>query len=286
MRYIKKYRIVIVVSAIFFILLGGTRPVFALRAEVSPSEISPGDAFVIKVEGNGFSAAPKAALRGNSLAFTACGVGCFETVDAVGLDMRSGSYPVTVSVGHVRVTVQITVKPTVFPTIRLTLPEKEVILSPRDLARAKREEGLLQSIWQKETPRLWKGDFILPLPTEISTPFGYRRVLNGKRISIHKGIDMRGHEGEKIKACNRGRVVLAKKLFFGGNTLVIDHGMGIYSVYMHLSKFEVQPGDVVSKGQTIGLVGSTGRATGPHLHFSMRVHDISANPVSLTRLPL
>jgi len=282
----KKYRIVIIFLSTFLILLTGAQRVFALRAEALPTEISPGDAFLVKVEGAGVSAAPKAVFRGTHLDFTGCGEGCFETVNALGLDTRPGSYPMAVNVGHTTVKVRITVKPAVFPTIKLTLPEKEVILSPGDLARAKREERLLQSIWQRETPRLWKGDFILPLPTQISTPFGYRRVLNGKRISIHQGIDMRGHEGEQIRACNRGRVVLAKNLFFGGNTLVIDHGMGIYSIYMHLSKFEVQPGDVVSKGQTVGLVGSTGRATGPHLHFSMRVRDISTNPVSLTRLPL
>jgi Peptidase family M23 len=282
----KKYSIIIIFASTLLFLLAAASGVFALRTEVLPSEISPGDAFVVKVEGAGVYTAPQASLGAASLVFTSCGRDCFEAISAFGVDTLPGDYPITVKIGEALANVHVIVRHTVFPTINLTLPEKEVILSPEDLARAKREEKLLESIWKKETPRLWEGDFILPLPTEISTPFGYRRILNKKRISIHRGIDMRGHEGEGIKASNKGRVVLAENLFFGGNTVVLDHGMGIYSIYMHLSKFDVQSGDMVSKGQIVGLVGSTGRATGPHLHFSMKVGDISANPVSFTHLPL
>ncbi|MEJ2696768.1 MAG: M23 family metallopeptidase [Candidatus Sulfobium sp.] len=282
----QKYRFIIILSSLLLILGATLPPAYAMHAEVLPSRISPGDAFVVKVEGPALSASPEAALAGTPLHFTRCGDDCFEAISAFGLDTRPGSYPITVKVGGAVTEIHIAVMRTDFPTISLTLPEKEVILSQRDLDRAKREQTLLESIWQKETPRLWKGDFILPLPTEISTRFGCRRVLNKKRVSVHKGIDMRGRRGEPVKACNSGKVVLAENLFFGGNTVILDHGTGIYSIYMHLSKFDVQPGDMVSKGQTVGLVGSTGRATGPHLHFSMKVLDVSTNPISLTRLPL
>lgn len=281
----KKYRSVITIPSIFFLLLAVVPAAFALSVKVLPAEISPGDAFVVRIEG-AHVLAPEAIMGGSALDLTGCGNGCFEAIDALGLDTRPGSYPITVKVGQTALKVDLTVKKTVFPTINLRLPEKEVILGPKDLERAKREERLLEAIWKKDTPRLWKGDFILPLPTEVSSPFGLRRLMNKERISIHRGIDMKGREGQQIKACNSGRVVLAQNLFFGGNTVVLDHGTGIYSIYMHLSKFDVKPGDIVTKGQTVGLVGSTGRATGPHLHFSIKVLDISTNPVSLTRLPL
>ena len=271
--------------SIFYLLFAVAPSVFALTVKVLPTEISPGDAFVIKVEGAGGSV-PEAAPGGNSLDFTGCGKGCFEAIDSFGVDTHPGSYPIKVKAGQTDLKITVTVKRTVFPTINLTLPEKEVILGAKNLERAKREEKLLEAIWRRDTPRLWEGGFVFPLPTEVSSPFGLRRVMNGERISIHKGIDMKGRAGQKVRACNSGRVVLARNLFFGGNTVVVDHGTGIYSIYMHLSRFDVQPGEKVSKGQTIGLVGSTGRATGPHLHFSVKVGDISTNPVSLIRLPL
>lgn len=281
----KNYRSAIILSLIFLLLFASAPTAFAVSVKVLPAEISPGDAFVIRVRGADVFA-PQATMGGSSLDFTGCGTGCFEAIDALGLDTRPGSYPVRVKTGKAVFKVDIRVKKTVFPTISLTLPEKEVVLGPKDLARARREEKLLDSIWKKETPRLWEGNFILPLPTEVSSPFGLRRVMDKVRISIHKGIDMKAREGEKISACNRGRVVLARNLFFGGNTVVIDHGTGIYTIYMHLSKFDVKPGEMVSKGQTVGLAGATGRATGPHLHLSVRVRDISTNPLSLVHLPL
>jgi murein DD-endopeptidase MepM/ murein hydrolase activator NlpD len=97
---------------------------------------------------------------------------------------------------------------------------------------------------------------------------------------------MKGLEGDKVKASNSGRVVIAEELFFGGKTIVLDHGQGIYTIYMHLLRMDVNAGDVVSKGEVIGFVGSSGRATGPHLHFGAKVLNMSVNPVSLWKLHL
>lgn len=282
----KKYGIAIALISALLILVAAPSRVFAFRAEVLPPEIGPGEAFLIRVQDTGMTAAAEIALDRESPRFTSCGRGCFETIRAVGLDTPQGNYPIKVKVGKTVMKVHVMVRRAVFPTINLALPEKKVILSPEDLARARKEEELLESIWRKDSPRLWLGKFVLPLQTVISTRFGLKRILNKERVSIHKGIDMRGRAGQEIRASNRGKVVLVKNLFFGGNTVVLDHGMGIYSIYMHLSKFSVQPGVIVSKGQTVGLVGSTGRATGPHLHFSIKVLGISADPVSFTRLPL
>jgi len=154
------------------------------------------------------------------------------------------------------------------------------------MMRAKREDKRLKSICQIVSERLWEGKFILPLENDISTVFGTKRIINQKMISIHRGVDLKGQEGEEVKASNSGRAVLAEELFFGGNTIILDHGQGIYTIYMHLSKFNVKPEDIILKGDIIGFVGSSGRSTGPHLHFGVKVMDINTNPVSLAKLNL
>jgi murein DD-endopeptidase MepM/ murein hydrolase activator NlpD len=168
----------------------------------------------------------------------------------------------------------------------MSLPEEKVSLSPEDLERVERENERLQGIFETVTERLWEGIFMLPLENDISMGFGTKRIMNRKMISVHRGMDIRGKEGEHIKASNNGRIVLAEELFLGGNTIIIDHGQGLYSIYMHLSKFNSDLNDSVSRGDVIGYVGSTGRSTGPHLHFGVKANTISVNPFSLTRLPL
>ena len=168
----------------------------------------------------------------------------------------------------------------------MSLPEEKVSLCPEDLERVERENERLQRIFETATERLWEGSFIVPLENDISMGFGTKRIMNRKMISVHRGVDIRGKEGEHIKASNNGRIVLAEELFLGGNTIIIDHGQGLYSIYMHLSKFNSDLNDSVSRGDVIGYVGSTGRSTGPHLHFGVKVNTISVNPFSLTRLPL
>jgi murein DD-endopeptidase MepM/ murein hydrolase activator NlpD len=110
--------------------------------------------------------------------------------------------------------------------------------------------------------------------------------MNKKKTSVHRGTDFRGKTGTPVRALNSGTVVLSEDLFYGGNTLIIDHGMGLYSVYMHLSKFNTKKGEKVSKGDLVGFVGSSGRATGPHLHLSVKLNGISVNPESLFKLAL
>jgi murein DD-endopeptidase MepM/ murein hydrolase activator NlpD len=108
--------------------------------------------------------------------------------------------------------------------------------------------------------------------------------MNEKKTSVHGGMDYKGETGTPVKAVNSGRIVLNEELFFGGNTLIIDHGMGLFSVYMHLSEFRVSKDEKVLKGQIIGLVGMSGRATGPHLHLGVKLHGTNVNPLSLFKL--
>lgn len=264
---------------------GSTDP---FHAEVLPSEIKPGDAFLVRV--TGISSQPAAVLNNKRLVFSKCGEDCFIAIGALPLETGQGAYEIAVGTGvadnpfNTKLTLH--VKHLEFPVIRLTLPEEKVTLSSGDLKRARMEAIRLRAMWSDVTGRLWEGGFIMPLENSLSTGFGVKRIMNRKKTSVHRGVDIRGKEGSEVRASNRGRVALTEELFFGGNTVVLDHGDGIYTIYMHLSKFNVSPGQVISKGDVVGLVGSTGRATGPHLHFGVRVNKTCTNPVSFAHLPL
>jgi murein DD-endopeptidase MepM/ murein hydrolase activator NlpD len=258
----------------------------ALEVAVLPQEIFPGDAFVIKVTETKFSKLPPASCFGKKYHFSPCGEHCLIAVGAVEIKTNPAVYPVTVRTGWKIKRVDIVVRPRSFSVMELSMPEEKIFLSPQNLARVKKEERKLRSVFQKVNHRIWEGNFMLPLNNEISSQYGTKRIFNKKRISTHKGIDIKGMEGEEVRASNRGRVMLAGELFFGGNTIILDHGLGIYSLYMHLSKVGVSPGEMVSKGDVVGLVGSSGRSRGPHLHFGIKIMNTSVNPLSLVGLNL
>jgi murein DD-endopeptidase MepM/ murein hydrolase activator NlpD len=258
----------------------------ALTVKVSPKKIHQGDVFLVTVRGGEISEPPSGSLAKQELVFSECGDGRYCAVGAVDIATKPGRQTVHISAGKRKKNVQFSVKKARFPEIRMSLPEGKVSLCPEDLERVERENERLQRIFETATDRLWEKTFIVPLENDISLKFGAKRIMNKKMISVHRGVDIRGREGEHIKASNNGRIVLAEELFLGGNTIIVDHGQGIYSIYMHLSKFESDLNDTVSRGDVIGYVGSTGRSTGPHLHFGVKVNTISVNPFSLTRLPL
>lgn len=271
-----------VLAVLFIILL----PLASQAAvvEVAPDSLGSGDAFVIKVFGAELE--PLGLHDGGRLSFAPCGDGCYVAIGAVDLGIEPGLYKIDLNVEGEEIEVPIEVVPKEFPVIELTLPPGKVTLSPEDERRAEREARMLREFWDRQTERLWEGRFILPLDNELSTVFGVKRIMNKVKESIHTGVDVRGRTGEPVKAANRGRVVVAQDLFFGGNTVVLDHGQGIYTVYMHLSKFGVEVGDIVEKGDIVGEVGATGRATGPHLHYTVKVGKTNTNPISFTELPL
>ena len=129
--------------------------------------------------------------------------------------------------------------------------------------------------------RLWTAPFARPVSGSVSSKFGLKRVFNDQPRGVHRGLDLRGAEGTPILACADGRVVLADDLYFSGNAVYIDHGQGVFTSYLHMSRILVRPGDVVRRGQVIGKVGSTGRVTGPHLHLSLIVLGQAVDPEPL-----
>jgi len=129
--------------------------------------------------------------------------------------------------------------------------------------------------------RLWRGRFDAPVPGVASSSYGRLTVLNGEPSGRHQGTDFRAAVGTPVHAPNAGRVVLAKDLYFAGNTVILDHGLGVFSLVAHLSRIDVAVGDRVSRGHVLGQSGATGRVTGPHLHWAVRFGETSVDPLSL-----
>ncbi|MGH7819773.1 MAG: M23 family metallopeptidase, partial [Candidatus Binatia bacterium] len=125
------------------------------------------------------------------------------------------------------------------------------------------------------------GPFVMPAEGPAGSPFGLRRFFNGEPRSPHAGIDIKAPSGAPVHAANRGRVALADELFFTGKTVVLDHGLGLFTLYVHLSEIAVEPEAIVEKGARVGRVGATGRATGPHLHFAARIGEARVDPEAL-----
>ncbi len=178
---------------------------------------------------------------------------------------------------------QIEVAERQFRTTSLDVAPKYVELSAENGARAALESSEINEIYARITPRaLWSEPFAVPIPGATGgRNFGHRRVFNDQPRAPHSGADLTAATGTPIHASNRGRVVLAKNLFFSGNAVFIDHGLGIYSVYLHLSEIQVKSGDIVDRGEVVGLAGATGRVTGAHLHWGVRAQGARVDPFSL-----
>jgi murein DD-endopeptidase MepM/ murein hydrolase activator NlpD len=210
---------------------------------------------------------------------------------AVDLEKAPGEYELKVTgqtAGGEKVScsVMVRVRKGQFATEKLQVGKQFVEPSPEQIKRADEERQKLRDIFDRVTPeRLWDGKFRIPLDgVTTGSNFGKRRILNGNPGSPHGGMDLPGITGTPVHATQRGRVVLAEELFFSGNTVVVDHGLGIYTFYGHLSEIGVKVGDILEPGGVLGKVGATGRVTGPHLHWGLTVERARVNPLLLVRL--
>jgi murein DD-endopeptidase MepM/ murein hydrolase activator NlpD len=174
-----------------------------------------------------------------------------------------------------------------YPRVPLKVPDRYTAPPPEDQAEIEKDKQIKAETFKTVTPgRGWDGSFVAPVSGGISDIFGVQRVFNGTVESTHQGLDFHAPTGTEVSASNRGRVILAQPMFFEGNFVVIDHGQGLLTLYLHLSKFLVKEGDEVKKGQLIGLSGGTGRATGPHLHLAVRWQGVYLDPQALLNLEL
>src|SRR4051794_6594709 len=152
----------------------------------------------------------------------------------------------------------------------LNVPHKFTAPDPEQMRVIGSDKQVKEKVFKTVTPeREWKGSFVPPVKAEISDAFGVQRVFNGAVQSTHQGLDFRVPTGTEVSAVNAGTVILARFLYFEGNCVVIDHGQGLLTLYLHLSESRVKEGEQVKKAQLIGLSGGTGRATGPHLHLAV-----------------
>jgi murein DD-endopeptidase MepM/ murein hydrolase activator NlpD len=170
---------------------------------------------------------------------------------------------------------------------RLTLPKDQVDPDAAALKRITREREKIQSVFGSPTPeRLWRQPFLVPVDGVVTGAFGSRRILNGQPRNQHNGEDIAAPLGTPLKATNNGIVRMVDDHFFSGRSVILDHGLGLYTMYSHLQTAKVKEGDRIERGQIIGTVGKSGRATGPHLHWGAWLNGSRVNPFSLTRLPV
>ncbi len=176
-----------------------------------------------------------------------------------------------------------------YPKIEVKLSVESKFTEPTPEQQKEIEEGqqIKKDYLNRVTPdREWLGSFAAPAEATISDVFGSERMFNGKTSSPHLGLDFRVPSGTSVEAMNSGTVLLARPLYFEGGFVVIDHGQGLLTLYMHLSEFKVKEGEQVKRGQVIGLSGGTGRATGPHLHVAVRWQGTYLDPAALLKLRL
>jgi murein DD-endopeptidase MepM/ murein hydrolase activator NlpD len=218
--------------------------------------------------------------------------GDWQALLGVDLEMKAGEYPLTLTGKPLDSAQEISCASTVavsegkFATERLRVAPNFVQPNAEQLARAEAERERLRAIFATTTPeRLWAGSFRVPLDgVTTGGNFGKRRILNGTPGSPHGGVDFPAPTGTPIYAAQRGRVVLAEPLYFSGNTVVIDHGLGLYTFYGHMESIDAKVGDLVETGTLLGKVGATGRVTGPHLHWGLTLNRSRVNPLQLVAL--
>src|SRR6185369_11377616 len=205
----------------------------------------------------------------------------FSALAGVSLNQSPDSYPLIFG-GE---TAEVTVTDHSYPSSTITVPQRFVAPPKEIQAQIDDEVAAKQKVFKSSPPeRLWQGPFVSPANTRYTSSFGSRRVYNGQTRSVHQGLDYSASIGTQVIAANSGRVAIARAMYFEGGFIVIDHGESIFTLYMHLSEFLVKEGAAIDKGTPIAKSGSSGRVTGPHLHFGVRWQDFYLEPSTLLGL--
>jgi hypothetical protein len=226
-------------------------------------------------------------LAGERLRFEQGKDGRFRALGALPVNARASTLvPLTMVLSQgdtVHRVVHLPVSAGGFRTEHLRLPPRFVTPPDALSSQLADERRVLRAALRRAeaTPRLWDTTFVMPVGGRVTDAFGVEREVNGVTQSRHLGVDLSGQAGTPVHAANRGIVIVARKLYYQGNAIYIDHGAGLVTEYMHMSRLLVAPGDTVGAGQVIGLVGATGRVTGPHLHWTARFGRVPFNALSL-----
>ncbi|HUL60363.1 MAG TPA: M23 family metallopeptidase [Anaeromyxobacteraceae bacterium] len=250
---------------------------------VAPAAARPGDAVLVAVDdpAGDLGRAPHGTLAGRRLTFWKDPSGGWRSLVALPLETAPGTVPVEVAVGGTTARADLAVVDPRFPSRSITLPEKFVEPPARVQGRIKADRAAFSHAYDRP--------FVPPLFDRVGWPrdahvtgrFGDQRILNGRKPSVHYGLDLDGEAGAPVLAAGDGEVVMARDCYMSGKSVVLWHGAGVFTAYFHLSRIDVGSGWTVKRGDSIGLLGSTGRATGPHLHWSARVDGLLVDPESL-----
>jgi murein DD-endopeptidase MepM/ murein hydrolase activator NlpD len=274
-----------------FLPEGGVCSEDTLQVEHFPETVRQGDVSLVRASGPASFGSIYAEFQGEKLAMGLHAPGgVYEGLVGIDLGTRPGLYEIKVLAkdeqGRSRSSaLRLRVKKGDFKIQTLSLPSSMVDLDSPALERVNKEAARLERLFQRiRKERFWSGPFILPVAGKLAGAFGLRRVINGRPKSSHSGVDLRAEEGTPVGACNGGVVVLVDHLFFSGTSVFLDHGWGLYSMYFHLSEALVREGDRLGKGAILGRVGSTGRSTGPHLHWGIRIQGARVDPFAILRL--
>ena len=277
--------------AVLLALLVSAAPI-TLSVRWEPRVLHPGDVGMVFVTGLPDAKSIEGSLGGQPLTFFPYGDG-YAALAGIDLEVKPGRLTWRVGVVDasgrpLKASGTLQVRGRKFPVQHLTLPKEMVELDTPTLRRVEGESKILRTLYATISPeRFWRGRFTKPVG--VSDPgdgFGARRIINGLVRAPHAGVDYSADAGTPVVAANAGRVALVAEYFFPGRLVVIDHGLGLYTLYFHLERVDVAEGDRVERGQTIGGVGSSGRATGPHLHFAAHLRQARIDPAGLLQLKL
>jgi len=283
----KRYYLLLIVLLLFFLSPVETRPSSGLDVTLTPSTIGQGEVALLSIQKLG-KVKPKVIWMGEKITLLSDNKNeAWAGFIGVDLTTKPGRYKMKISLSDSNrphaITVSVLSRD--YGSRSLTLPKEMVELDATTLKRVIEESKTVKGLFiSSDTYPLWMGRWIRPVPGMIVSPFGCRCIINGMERSPHSGVDLKAAEGDPIKATNRGIVALVAHLFFSGLSIVIDHGGDIQSMYFHLSKDFVKVGQAVEKGAIIGLAGSSGRVTGPHLHFGIRLNNGRIDPIKLIEI--
>ena len=264
----------------------------ALSVRWEPRVVRQGDVAMVFVTGLPDAKAVEGSLAGQPLTFFPYGGG-YAALAGIDLEARPGMATWRVGVMDARdrplkASGRLQIRARKFPVQRLTLPREMVELDAPTLQRVEEESKRLRTLYATITPeRHWRGRFAKPVGVpDAGEGFGARRIINGQPRAPHAGLDYSADAGTPVVGANAGHVALVAEYFFPGRLVVLDHGLGLYTLYFHLEQAEAADGDRVERGQIIGRVGASGRATGPHLHFAAHLRQTRIDPALLLQLRL
>jgi murein DD-endopeptidase MepM/ murein hydrolase activator NlpD len=257
-----------------------------IRTVLSTETGGPGDVVRLDVICNCETTNTSAAIFGRPVRLTRIG-DRWQGLIGIDLDVRPGTYPIEVAVTPagseaIAAAQTLTVVEKKYPVRRLRVAPNFVDPPAGELARIQQDAAALQTIFEAAgSPRQWQGAFQAPVGEPPNSSFGARSIYNGQARSPHSGTDFSAKAGTPVAAPASGTVVLARPLYFTGNTVVVDHGVGLYSLLAHLQEIGVKEGDQITRGDVVGRVGGTGRVTAPHLHWSVRLNNARVDPLSV-----